>query len=100
VILGCISSVDKQEAREVGMHAVRFAMAGDVDGSVAIKRVGEYSVEYGLIDLSVVAGQTKIMSEDFFENDNMVNETFVKYIKPLVGNLDDVVYLDAPLVNI
>src|SRR3989339_232377 len=98
--LGCISSVDKQEAREVGMHAVRFAMAGDVDGSVAIKRVGEYSVEYGLIDLSVVAGQTKIMSEDFFENDNMVNETFVKYIKPLVGNLDDVVYLDAPLVNI
>ena len=33
---GCVSEIDAREAREVGTHAVKFAMTGDVDGSVAI----------------------------------------------------------------
>ena len=96
--VGCVSSIDSNEAREVGHHAVEFAMSGDVDGSVAIKRKSEYSVGYELIDLSIVAAQTKIMPEDFFESDTMVSEKFIQYIKPLVGDLDETIHLDAPKV--
>ena len=38
--IGCVSDVDQREAREVGEKAVQFAMWGDRDGSVAIKRTG------------------------------------------------------------
>lgn len=96
---GCVSTIDSQEAREVGVRAVQFAMTGDVDGSVAITRTDEYHVEYQLIPLEVVAGKTKHMPDDFFESDTMVNERFLQYLRPLVGDLEDVVYLDAPIIN-
>ena len=38
--LGCISETDAHEAREVGEKAVQFSVWHNVDGSVAIKRVG------------------------------------------------------------
>ncbi|MFA6427886.1 MAG: 6-phosphofructokinase [Candidatus Magasanikbacteria bacterium] len=85
---GCVSEVDAREAREVGAHAVKFAVSGDVDGSVAIKRVGEYRVKYELIGLGVVAAKTKKMDDAFFENDHMVSQAFVDYVKPLVGDID------------
>ena len=97
--LGCVSDVDAKEAREVGIQAVGFAMSGDVDGSVAIKRVSEYAVEYELIDLVEVAGKTKTMPVEFFAGDNMVNEKFVEYARPLVGELPVVEKLDAPEVD-
>lgn len=84
---GCVSEVDVKEARKVGIEAVKYAMSGDVDGSVVIKRTGEYNVEYGLVDLSEVAGKTKVMSEDFFVSDNMVSQKFIDYVMPLVGDL-------------
>ncbi len=40
--LGCVSDVDQREAREVGEKAVQYALWGDRDGSVAIKRTGYY----------------------------------------------------------
>src|ERR1700710_2359715 len=43
--LGCVSHVDQHEAREVGEKAVQFAMWGDQDGSVAIRRSGNYAVD-------------------------------------------------------
>ena len=49
--IGCVSDVDQREAREVGEKAVQFAMWGDRDGSVAIKRTGFYSVDYELLPL-------------------------------------------------
>jgi 6-phosphofructokinase 1 len=47
--IGCVSDVDQREAREVGEKAVQFAMWGQRDGSVAIKRTGFYSVDYELL---------------------------------------------------
>ena len=59
--LGCVSDVDQREARAVGETAVQFAMTGNVDGSVAIKRTGNYSVNYELLPLESVAGKTRVM---------------------------------------
>lgn len=55
--MGCVSDVDQREAREVGEKAVQYAMWGDRDGSVAIKRTGFYSVDYQLVPLETVAGK-------------------------------------------
>lgn len=93
---GVISEIDSREAYEVGAHAVRFALSGDVDGSVALKRVGEYHVEYIVNSLETVAGKTKHMPDELFKNDTMVNEKFLEYVRPLVGDLGEVVHLDAP----
>ena len=93
--VGCVSETDAKEAREVGKRAVQFAMSGDIDGSVIIKRKGEYEVDYELVDLSEVAGKTKTMPDEFFVSDNMVSEKFIEYIKPLVGELPEVAKLEA-----
>ena len=50
--IGCVSDVDEREAREVGEKAVQFAMWGERDGSVAIKRTGYYSADYELLPLT------------------------------------------------
>jgi ATP-dependent phosphofructokinase / diphosphate-dependent phosphofructokinase len=97
--VGCVSDVDAKEAREVGTRAVQFAMSGDVDGSVIIKRKGEYEVDYELVDLSEVAGKTKTMPDEFFVGNNMVSEKFIEYIKPLVGELPKTAKLEAVEVD-
>ena len=61
--IGCVSDLDQREAREVGEEAVQFAMWGSVDGSVAIKRTGFYSVDYELLPLAAVAGKTRVMED-------------------------------------
>ena len=62
---GCASDVDRREAREVGEFAVRQAIWGKGDGSVAIRRIGDYAVDYALMRLNKVAGETKVMSDQF-----------------------------------
>ncbi|PTT87172.1 6-phosphofructokinase [Pelomonas sp. HMWF004] len=85
--LGCVSDVDQREAREVGEKAVQYAFHGDRDGSVAIKRVGYYSVDYELLPLASVAGKTRTM-EDHFINDagTDVTDAFRLYLRPLLGS--------------
>lgn len=85
--IGCVSDVDQREAREVGEKAVQYAMWGDRDGSVAIKRTGFYSVDYELLPLSDVAGKTRTM-DDAFINDNGtdVTDAFRLYLRPLLGS--------------
>ena len=61
--VGCVSKVDQREAREVGEKAVQYAMWGAGDGSVAIRRVGNYAVDYPLIPLETVAGKTRVMED-------------------------------------
>jgi 6-phosphofructokinase len=63
--VGCVSDVDQREAREVGEKAVQYAMWGDANGSVAIKRTGFYSVDYELLPLEAVAGKTRTMEDEF-----------------------------------
>ncbi len=84
--LGCVSEVDQHEAREVGEKAAQFAIWDNVDGSITIKRTGDYSVDYKLVPLEMVAGKTKHMNEEFInEAGNGVTQEFISYVKPLVG---------------
>jgi len=84
--LGCVSDVDQREAREVGEQAVQFALWGDRDGSVAIRRVGDYAVEYVLQALEDVAGRTRTMEDAFIAAaGNDVTAAFTGYLRPLLG---------------
>ena len=98
--LGCVSETDAHEAREVGEKAVQFSVWHDVDGSVAIKRVGDYAVEYELLKLSDVAAKTKLMPDEFINADgNGVTDAFKAYARPLVGDLATVDRIAAPMVQ-
>ena len=85
--MGCVSDVDQREAREVGEKAVQYAMWGDHDGSVAIKRTGFYSVDYQLIPLESVAGKTRVMEDEFIAASGTdVTDAFRMYLRPLLGS--------------
>ena len=85
--IGCVSDVDQREAREVGEKAVQFGMWGHVDGSVAIKRTGFYSVDYELLPLTAVAGKTRTMEDHFItDNGTDVTDAFRMYLRPLLGS--------------
>ncbi len=85
--IGCVSDVDQREAREVGEKAVQFAMWGDRDGSVAIKRTGYYSVEYELLALDAVAGKTRTMEDEFIAASGTdITDAFRLYLRPLLGS--------------
>ena len=85
--IGCVSDVDQREAREVGEKAVQFAMWGQRDGSVAIKRTGFYSVDYELLPLDAVAGKTRVMEDAFITPSGTdVTDAFRLYLRPLLGS--------------
>jgi 6-phosphofructokinase 1 len=99
--VGCVSKVDQREAREVGEKAVQYALARAGDGSVAIRRVGDYAVDYPLIPLEAVAGKTRVM-EDHLINaaGNDVTAAFHDYLRPLLGaDVIDVARLRAAKVE-
>jgi ATP-dependent phosphofructokinase / diphosphate-dependent phosphofructokinase len=84
--VGCVSEVDQHEAREVGERAVQFALRGESNGSVAIKRVGDYAVDYQKVPLESVAAKTRTMEDHFItEAGNDVTPAFRDYLRPLLG---------------
>lgn len=85
--VGCVSDVDQREAREVGEKAVQFAMWGQQNGSVAIKRTGFYSADYELLPLAAVAGKTRTMEDEFLSPSGTdVTDAFRLYLRPLLGS--------------
>jgi len=90
----CTSDVDAREARLVGRMAAEYAMKGDIDGSVALRRLGDgkdYAVETFLAPLISVAKHTKPLDSSFIsEKGNNINDSYVKYVLPLVGGLHPV----------
>jgi 6-phosphofructokinase 1 len=87
---GYASSVDQAEARMVGRKAVELATAGNIDGSVAIKRLrgATYKVDYVRAELKDVARLTKSLPRTFINKaGNGVTAGFVNYAMPLVGSL-------------
>jgi 6-phosphofructokinase 1 len=98
--LGVVSAVDAQEAREVGEKAVQFSVWNDVDGSVAIRRTGDYSVEYFLTPLESVARHTKHMPDNFIDTANStISEQFKAYARPLIGEMPEYERISAPVVE-
>ncbi len=84
---GCVSDVDRREAREVGEFAVKQAIWGPSDGSVAIRRIGDYAVDYALVKLAEVAGKTKVMADSFIaSSDSDITPAFQVYLRPLLGS--------------
>ena len=85
--LGCVSDVDAREAREVGERAVQFALLGDRNGSVAIRRIGDYAIDIVLQPLEVVAAKTRVMDDAFIAaSGNDVTPAFMDYLRPLLGS--------------
>ena len=87
---GFASPVDQAEARQCGRKAVEFAMAGDLDGSVAIKRLKgqRYRVKLVRAELRDVARETKKMPRRYLNKaGNNITEGFRKYALPLIGGL-------------
>ena len=95
--IGCVSDVDQREAREVGEKAVQFALWGERDGSVAIRRSGNYAVDHALLPLESVAGKTRVMEDAFISASGTdVTAAFHNYLAPLLGsNMPDPARLRA-----
>jgi len=93
---GIYSEVDAKEAYAVGQVAVRSAVAGSIDGSIAIRRKPgkKYSVYYERVPLDKVAKNTRSMPDEFINKaGNYVTQTFIDYAMPLVGKLPEIGYL-------
>ena len=85
--VGCVSETDQIEAREVGEKAVQYATFGSSNGSVAIRRVGNYAVDYPLIPLETVAGKTRVMEDALLSASSAdVTPAFHDYLRPLLGS--------------
>lgn len=98
--LGCVSEVDQREARDVGEKAAQYAIVHSKDGSVAMKRVGDYAIEYFLTPLHTVAREATEMPKKFINKDgNNVTQAFIQYARPLVGDLPQITRVSAPEVK-
>ncbi len=86
---GCISPVDAGEARRAGRKAAELAVSGEIDGSIAIRRVSDhpYRIEFRRLNLADVAAKTRTLDHRFIINDNNIDESFRDYLRPLIGEL-------------
>jgi 6-phosphofructokinase 1 len=94
---GYISKVDAAEARKVGSLAVKYsAKAGTEGSSVFMYRVpgGEYKINYDITPIANVARETKDLPLDWINDGCDINEKYVQYAKPIVGELPEVGILD------
>ena len=90
---GFASPIDAREARMCGRKAVEFATKGDRDGTVLILRKKQpgYGVSYVRGELKDVARETKPLPDDFLAaNGHDVTPAFLKYARPLVGELPEI----------
>jgi 6-phosphofructokinase len=98
--LGVISDQDASEARDVGETAVHFAQRGSESGSVAIRRTGDYSVDYFMTSLASVGAGTKHMPDEYLKGDSDIAEDFKDYARPLIGKIPNFDRLIAPPVEL
>jgi len=87
---GVVSTRDAAEARAVGAAAVKEAMRGTRDGSIAICRKpgSKYAVTLKRVALENVARKTKSMPPEFINKEgNNVTDAFIKYALPLLGDM-------------
>ncbi len=86
---GIYSATDAKEAKEVGKWAVKYAVKGDIDGSITINRKKKgYTIEYGLTELKNVAKVTREIPREFINTEgNFITKKFIDYAKPIIGPL-------------
>ncbi len=90
---GCVSETDAKEAFGVGAAAVKEAIGGARDGSIAIKRKPgrKYAVEFKRVPIRSVAKETQHMPAKFINAaGNNVTQAFIDYAAPIIGKLPQV----------
>ena len=98
--LGVVSDVDAREAREVGERAAHYALSEETEGSVVIRRTGDYAVSYDLAPLAAIAAKTRHIPDEMLSPEgNDVTGAFLAYARPLVGALPAASRLRAPRVS-
>jgi 6-phosphofructokinase 1 len=83
-----VSTVDRDEAYQVGQAGVEAARAGETDKMVVLLRqeTPEYSCTTGLVELDKVANVQRLLPAEFLSADKtMVTPAFLKYAQPLIG---------------
>lgn len=81
-----ISTVDKNEAIEVGSLAVKFALENK-RGMVGIIRDSDspYKVHYDLFPIDKIANKIKYLPKKFINNEgNYINDSFIDYCLPFI----------------
>ncbi len=84
------SEIDRSEAYGAGRFAAQMALAGNIDGSVTLKRedTADYRVRFELVELSLVAGKTRTLPDEFINSaGNNVTRAFIDWAMPLVGEM-------------
>ena len=93
--------VDLDEAYRCGIEAVRLAERGESGFMVSIDRASDdpYEVTFGKVPLSEVAIAARPMPAEYFNaSGNFVTDAFMRYMKPLTGELPDFVKLKKIMV--
>ena len=87
-MMACVSGTDAAEAHLVGKAAVRYAVEGQTDRMVTlIRQPGRrYSCDTGLTPLENIAGQVKVLPQEYFDADAALpTSDYVGYARPLSG---------------
>jgi 6-phosphofructokinase len=93
---------DLDEAYMCGREGVRLAGEELSGYMVSIERISDdpYKMTFGKVPLKKVAIAAKPMPADYFNSEkNFVSAGFIKYMKPLAGELPDFVELEKTFVT-
>jgi len=66
---------------------------------VAIRRTGDYSVDYFLTPLDTVAAHTKHLPAEYLKGEFDIDESFRDYARPLIGTIPHFDRIIAPRVE-
>ncbi|MDZ7636156.1 MAG: diphosphate--fructose-6-phosphate 1-phosphotransferase [Bacteroidales bacterium] len=93
--------LDLDEAYRCGVEAVRLAERGESGFMVSIDRTSDdpYEMTFGKVPLSEVAIAARPMPAEYFNAaGNFVSDAFMRYMRPLTGDLPDFVKLKKIMV--
>ena len=93
--------LDLEEAYNCGIEAVKLAERGESGYMVTIVRSSDdpYDITFGKVALGEVAVAARPMPGEYFNAaGNFVSEAFIKYMKPLTGEIPDFVRLKKIMV--
>ncbi|MDO4429209.1 MAG: diphosphate--fructose-6-phosphate 1-phosphotransferase [Atopobiaceae bacterium] len=87
-----VSRTDLDEAYMIGGTSARAALDGESVKMCALQRIADdpYEVRTKLIDVLSVANQVRHVPAEWISEDGMgVTEDFLRYVRPLVGNMPE-----------
>ena len=99
----CVSELDRKEALQVGLAAVRRLAAGETGHMITLDRLSDdpYRCETGIVSLANAANAENLLPRAFMNSaGNMVTDRFFDYAEPLIdGPLPPLARLKGKLVS-